>query len=295
MSMKVSLIVVQGKPEGKVIPLVAPCFRIGRGEGCHLRPNNEQVSRNHAEIEQTDAGVVVRDLGSRNGTFLNNQKIEPNTDRALKNKDLVQVGPLTFAISIQGAEAAAAGAGPQDKSDRAMTKAASLDELSHDDIDSWLVTDKDSPAPPERPSGVYTGDTMTFSSYQEASKSDHQVPAQAKAEPEAHAPPESVDAAEVEDDEEQEIEEDEEADDETEDENAESDDLIYDKLDDDAEGAEDEQVEELVDESNPFFIPKKEGEGEPDQAAAKKTDDQDSSRAAEDILRKMMERRRAPR
>ena len=54
----------------------------------------------------------------------------------------------------------------------------SLDELSNDEIDAWLVTDKDGPAT-ERPSGVYTGDTMTFNSYKESgSKSDHKIKAQ---------------------------------------------------------------------------------------------------------------------
>ena len=48
--MKVQLIVVRGKPEGKVIPLAGPKFKIGRGETCHLRPNSEQVSREHAEF-----------------------------------------------------------------------------------------------------------------------------------------------------------------------------------------------------------------------------------------------------
>ncbi|WP_169977248.1 FHA domain-containing protein [Tautonia rosea] len=279
MSAKVSLIVVQGKPEGKVIPLVTPRFRIGRGEGCHLRPNNEQVSRNHAEIEQTDQGIVLRDLGSRNGTFLNNQRLEANTDQVLKNKDLVQVGPLTFAISIQGAVAASPTTTP-DKSERAMAKAASLDELSNDDIDSWLVTDKDSAAPPERPSGVYTGDTMTFSSFQEASKSDHQVPsAPAPEEPEALAEPEPEPDAEPEDEPEPVV--------------AEGDDDIYDKLDDEYDPDAPPEPEEFVDESNPFFAAKKDAEDE--SAVTKKKEDVDSSRAAEDILRKMMERRRAPR
>ena len=48
--MKVQLVVVQGKPEGKTIPLAGPVFKIGRGETCHLRPNSEQVSREHAEF-----------------------------------------------------------------------------------------------------------------------------------------------------------------------------------------------------------------------------------------------------
>src|SRR5947209_5416624 len=99
--MKVQLIVVQGKPEGKAIPLSSPTFRIGRGEDCHLRPNSELVSREHAEFTVTADQVTVRDLGSRNGTLVNNIKLtEP---MVLKDRDLVQVGPLTFAVSIQGA------------------------------------------------------------------------------------------------------------------------------------------------------------------------------------------------
>ncbi|WP_158633360.1 FHA domain-containing protein [Tautonia sociabilis] len=269
--MKVSLIVVQGKPEGKVIPLAGTHFKIGRGEGCHLRPNNEQVSRNHAEIRVGEDSVIVRDLNSRNGTFVNNQRLEANTDHVLRNKDLIQIGPLTFAVSIQGAPVPAQ-ADPTDKAERALAKAASLDELSNDEIDSWLVTDQDSPAPPERPSGVYTGDTMTFSSFKEASKSDHTIPAAKAAsepqpepdeEPEPESEPEPV---------------------------ASGDEGIYDKLDDDGD---EEMPEELIDESNPFFAAKKQAEETP--SAQKKKEELDSSKAAEDILRKMMERRKATR
>src|SRR4051794_6337480 len=108
--MKVQLIVVQGKPEGKMIPLMGPSFKIGRGETCHLRPNSEQVSREHAEFSVTAEKVTVRDLGSRNGTLVNGKALaEPCT---LRDRDLIQVGPLTFAISIQGAPAPAPAPAP---------------------------------------------------------------------------------------------------------------------------------------------------------------------------------------
>jgi hypothetical protein len=117
---------------------------------------------------------------------------------------------------------------------------------------------------------------MTFSSFQEASKSDHQVPA-APAEPEAVVEPEVETEAEPEP---QPVA-------------AGEDDLIYDKLDDEYDPDAPAEAEEFIDESNPFFAAKKEDEGQP--AAAKKKEEVDSSRAAEDILRKMMERRRASR
>src|SRR3954471_13509759 len=97
--MKVQLIVVRGKPEGKVIPLAGTKFKIGRGETCHLRPNSEQVSREHAEFTVTPERVTVQDLGSRNGTLVNGKALtEPCT---LKDRDLVQIGPLTFAVAIE--------------------------------------------------------------------------------------------------------------------------------------------------------------------------------------------------
>src|SRR3954468_10104093 len=108
--MKVQLIVVQGKPEGKTIPLAGPVFRIGRGETCHLRPNSERVSREHAEFTVTADEVMVRDLGSRNGTLVNGKAL--TQPQALNDHDLVQVGPLTFEVSIAdaplGSSAAAA-------------------------------------------------------------------------------------------------------------------------------------------------------------------------------------------
>src|SRR5260370_41545619 len=97
--MKVQLVVVRGKPEGKVIPLAGPIFKIGRGETCHLRPNSEQVSREHAEFTVTTDKGLLRDLGSRNGTLVHGKALtEPD---ALKDRDLVQIRQLTFAISIE--------------------------------------------------------------------------------------------------------------------------------------------------------------------------------------------------
>ena len=132
--MKVQLVVVRGKPEGKVIPLVGPNFKIGRGETCHLRPNSEQVSREHAEFTISGEAVVVRDLGSRNGTLVNGKALTAEACR-LKDRDLVQVGPLTFAVAILDARRG----GRQGSAVARASKPTSPDDVSGDDIDSWLV------------------------------------------------------------------------------------------------------------------------------------------------------------
>ena len=296
--MKVQLIVVKGKPEGKTIPLTGPSFKIGRSETCQLRPNSELVSREHTEISLTDDQVSVRDLGSRNGTRVNGKTI--TKERVLKNGDLVQVGPLSFTVDIQGAPAPApAPAGGK------KTKKPALEGVSHDDIDAWLVADDDN-SPPERPSGVYTGDTQTFESYKEESEAKAAKPqapapkaAPKGAKPEAPAPkaapkaakpePEPAPAAKKETEFELDFDPFAEGPDDDEgtgvaapEAEAEEDDLA----------AALELPEELIDESNPFHAKPAPPEEAP--KAKPKLEVKDSSSAANDILKKMMDRRRSP-
>jgi predicted component of type VI protein secretion system len=257
--MKVQLIVVQGRPEGKVIPLVGPKFKIGRGETCHLRPNSEQVSREHAEFSLTGDVVAVSDLGSRNGTLVNGKAITEQC--TLKDRDLVQVGPLTFAVSIQGAPVAA------DKPAPAASQKTAPEDVNNDDIESWLIADSKNAAP-ERPSGVYGGDTITINAFKDAAANPKP---KGKAEP-VPAP--------VEEDSDDEYERQPEGDDEDDTPDA----------TDEAE-ATDEMPEEFIDESNPFYVKKK----GPEPAKGAPKPEANTSDAASEILRKMIERKRSSR
>jgi len=255
--MKVQLIVVQGKPEGKVIPLAGPKFKIGRGETCHLRPASEQVSREHAEFTITADAVSVNDLGSRNGTLVNGKPITEAV--TLKNRDLVQVGPLTFAVSIEGAPVAKAAA-------PVKPAKAAPEDVGQDDIDAWLVGDSKNPAP-ERPSGVYPGDTITITAFRDASAAK---PAEPVADEDSDEEYERQGVAEGEGESDNESDGDEEAE------------------GDEAEDTGEEAPEEFMDPSNPFYVKKKKEE----PAGPAKPVYKDTSDAASDILRKMMERRR---
>ena len=96
--MKVQLKVLSGSGAGKVIPLARPRFVIGRAENCDLRPNSDSVSREHCAITVEQFQANVRDLGSRNGTYVNGKKIQGT--QILQSGDQLAVGPLQFEVVI---------------------------------------------------------------------------------------------------------------------------------------------------------------------------------------------------
>jgi pSer/pThr/pTyr-binding forkhead associated (FHA) protein len=96
--MEVKLTVVGGKSAGKQIPVAVPKFLIGRAEDCQLRPQSDLVSRHHCAILLEEGMAVVRDFGSRNGTFVNEERIR--NERELKNGDRLKVGPLEFDVHL---------------------------------------------------------------------------------------------------------------------------------------------------------------------------------------------------
>src|SRR3954462_8362786 len=92
--MKLKLIVLAGAKEGLEIPLKKDKFLIGRAKECALRAGSEAISRRHCAIIQRETGWTVRDLGSRNGTLVNDERI--NKEVPLKEGDMLRVAPLLF-------------------------------------------------------------------------------------------------------------------------------------------------------------------------------------------------------
>jgi hypothetical protein len=60
------------------------------------------VSKQHAVIEFDNRVLTIRDLGSRNGTFLNMQAVSPNSHRVLRDSDVIHLGNLELLVHFQG-------------------------------------------------------------------------------------------------------------------------------------------------------------------------------------------------
>ena len=82
--------------------LAQPEFVIGRAEDCHLQLPSRFVSRHHCEliVDDRDHLVRVRDLGSQNGTFVNESPVD---ECELKDGDKLRVACIPFEVHIDSA------------------------------------------------------------------------------------------------------------------------------------------------------------------------------------------------
>jgi EAL domain-containing protein (putative c-di-GMP-specific phosphodiesterase class I) len=97
----------------------SPRFIVGRNPESQLSIPSPTVSREHAELTVVDGGLLLRDLGSTNGTFVNGARIlQPCT---VYHGDLLQFGQMVFRVVQQCTES-----GPQTIQDDSCDRALAL-------------------------------------------------------------------------------------------------------------------------------------------------------------------------
>lgn len=90
--MQVNLVPITG---GESLSLKKTVTLIGRKEGCDLRLNHKSISKQHCVLVQVDGVLLLRDLGSTNGTRLNGKRIRR---AAVTNNDQLSVAGLNFKV-----------------------------------------------------------------------------------------------------------------------------------------------------------------------------------------------------
>jgi pSer/pThr/pTyr-binding forkhead associated (FHA) protein len=92
--------VVEGPDKGRVVTL-DDAIVIGRGADADLTLDDPRASRRHARVRRSGSGALVEDLGSRNGTFVNDDQVESPTVVTAGDELLVGVTVLELRDEAQ--------------------------------------------------------------------------------------------------------------------------------------------------------------------------------------------------
>lgn len=93
---KYALLIVSGKEAGKVLDVDKTVVTVGRS-GCDLLVDDPELSRRHARVEFKGDDVILKDLGSTNGTYVDD---EPISEVHIENRAKFRVGSHEIALVI---------------------------------------------------------------------------------------------------------------------------------------------------------------------------------------------------
>lgn len=94
------LVVISGKPLGKSFFLAKESTVLGRELTAEICIGETHISRRHTEFKVTKDGIQVMDLGSTNGTYVNDQKVESPV--TIKDGDLIRCGSTILKFLREG-------------------------------------------------------------------------------------------------------------------------------------------------------------------------------------------------
>ena len=87
------LVVIYGMELGKKFNLEGQTIIVGRSAKSDIQIDQESVSRNHAKIVNTGQSIIMRDLGSTNGTYVNDELID---EYVMRDGDFIKIGRTIF-------------------------------------------------------------------------------------------------------------------------------------------------------------------------------------------------------
>lgn len=99
-----SLVLIAGKPLGKRFPITPPQIIIGRSSEVEVSIDSQNISRRHALIKIDGSKIILEDLDSTNGTFVNDLKITHPV--VLKEGDHIRCGKTIFKFLPKGSKEA---------------------------------------------------------------------------------------------------------------------------------------------------------------------------------------------
>ena len=98
------LVGVDGPLAGNRYPVTVAGLRLGRDPANEVHIDDGGVSRQHARVLLHNGAVWVQDAGSRNGLFVNGQRVPDH--KQVKEGDRIVLGAHTFTVELVAAERA---------------------------------------------------------------------------------------------------------------------------------------------------------------------------------------------
>lgn len=92
------IFIVSGPEKGRCIPFEADTVVLGRAPGNDIQMKDKSISRRHLRIERRGDQYFIRDLGSKNGTFIEGARIEPEREYAVTEGMPIAVGKTFMSI-----------------------------------------------------------------------------------------------------------------------------------------------------------------------------------------------------
>src|SRR3954454_7267870 len=98
--MDFELVIVQGRSVNNTLKLSDGVTTIGRHDECQIRIKSSQVSRKHCELFEKKGLLLVKDLGSANGTYVNGKKVAGQ--QVLEPGDELMIGGIKLRVAKVG-------------------------------------------------------------------------------------------------------------------------------------------------------------------------------------------------
>lgn len=97
------LIIIRGTPQGHRFFLTQDEMILGRDPSADITIMDQSISRKHAKVTKAPGGkILVTDLGSANGSLINDKKLPPNDPRPLAKEDMIKLGNTVMKFLPQG-------------------------------------------------------------------------------------------------------------------------------------------------------------------------------------------------
>jgi hypothetical protein len=141
--MAYQLVVTKGRSTTQTLKVpVEGVTTVGRQQGCQIRVASSQVSRKHCELFEKKGLLLVKDLNSSNGTYVDGKRVQGQ--QVLEHGNTLTIGGVSFRIEQLGAAAAPApAAAPAGPGDTAVPMAAEVGGDADIELDFEIAAEDD--------------------------------------------------------------------------------------------------------------------------------------------------------